>query len=51
MFKNIKSIKNFGIFKGARTNAGQPFYQFNLFYGFIPKQLEVAGGRQMSESP
>ncbi|MGX9522655.1 AAA family ATPase [Vibrio mediterranei] len=34
MFKNIKSIKNFGIFKGAKTNAGQPFYQFNLFYGF-----------------
>ncbi|HIF9151668.1 TPA: AAA family ATPase [Photobacterium damselae] len=34
MFKNIKSIKNFGIFKDANTNAGQPFYQFNLFYGF-----------------
>ncbi|EOW2077176.1 AAA family ATPase [Vibrio mimicus] len=34
MFKNIKSIKNFGIFKDAKTNAGQPFYQFNLFYGF-----------------
>jgi wobble nucleotide-excising tRNase len=34
MFKNIKSIKNFGIFKEAKTNAGQPFYQFNLFYGF-----------------
>ncbi|MCK2888540.1 AAA family ATPase [Escherichia coli] len=34
MFKNIKSIENFGIFKKAKTNAGQPFYQFNLFYGF-----------------
>lgn len=34
MFKNVKSIKNFGIFKDAKTNAGQPFYQFNLFYGF-----------------
>ena len=34
MFKNVKSIKNFGIFKDASTNAGQPFYQFNLFYGF-----------------
>lgn len=34
MFKNIKSIKNFGIFKDARTNGGQPFYQFNLLYGF-----------------
>ncbi len=34
MFKNIKSIKNFGIFKEAKTNAGQPFHQFNLFYGF-----------------
>ena len=30
----IKSIKNFGIFKDVRTNGGQPFYQFNLFYGF-----------------
>ncbi|WP_037410130.1 AAA family ATPase [Shewanella fidelis] len=34
MFKNLKSIQNFGIFKDAKTNAGQPFYQFNLFYGF-----------------
>lgn len=34
MFKNIKSIKNFGIFKNVKTNAGQPFHQFNLFYGF-----------------
>tara|TARA_B100001063_G_scaffold126187_1_gene117913 strand:+ start:1624 stop:3840 length:2217 start_codon:yes stop_codon:yes gene_type:complete len=34
MFKSVKSIKNFGIFKDANTNAGQPFYQFNLFYGF-----------------
>ncbi|ANU35652.1 AAA family ATPase [Vibrio scophthalmi] len=34
MFKNIKSIKNFGIFKDTKTNAGQPFLQFNLFYGF-----------------
>lgn len=34
MFKNVKSIKNFGIFKDAKTNEGQPFYQFNLLYGF-----------------
>ncbi|MCL2914906.1 AAA family ATPase [Shewanella corallii] len=34
MFKNVKSIKNFGIFKNVNTNAGLPFYQFNLFYGF-----------------
>jgi wobble nucleotide-excising tRNase len=34
MFKNIKSIKNFGIFKDTKTNAGQPFLQFNLIYGF-----------------
>lgn len=34
MFKGVKSIKNFGIFKDANTNAGQPFFQFNLFYGF-----------------
>lgn len=34
MFKNVKSIKNFGIFKDTNTNAGHPFYQFNLLYGF-----------------
>ncbi|MEZ9579321.1 AAA family ATPase [Vibrio sp. 10N.261.55.C5] len=34
MFKNIKSIKNFGIFKDTKMNAGQPFLQFNLIYGF-----------------
>lgn len=34
MFKNVKSIKNFGIFRDAKTNEGQPFYQFNLLYGF-----------------
>ena len=34
MFKSIKSIKNFGIFKDTKMNAGQPFLQFNLIYGF-----------------
>lgn len=34
MFKNIKSIQNWGVFKDAKTNADQPFHQFNLFYGF-----------------
>lgn len=34
MFKSIKSIKNFGIFKNTKMNGGQPFLQFNLIYGF-----------------
>ncbi|MEZ9697726.1 AAA family ATPase [Vibrio sp. 10N.261.46.E12] len=34
MFKNIKFIKDFGIFKNAKTVGGESFHQFNLIYGF-----------------
>lgn len=34
MFKKIRFIKNFGIYKDVKINDDQCFYQFNLIYGF-----------------